>query len=91
MTWFLYVNMDTTAKQIKRMMKQFVNRKIHDMQLVVPRENNRKFHDSLSFEKMILKNGETLLLQLRTEGTDNFEPIESIAGNYDTILAALLN
>ena len=91
MTWFLYVNMDTTAKDIKKMMKQFVQRKIHDMQLVVPRYNNRKFNDSLSIEKMILNNGETIYLLLRMEGSENFETVQSITGSYDTTLSALLN
>ena len=88
-TYFLYVQRDTTAMEIKRMMKQFTNRRIHDIHLTIPRYNNRKFFDTLTFEQMILENGETLLMQLRFPKTDNYETIEQVTGDYDTITGSL--
>lgn len=88
-TYFLYVTRDTTAMDMKRMMKQFTNRKIHDIHFTIPRYNNRKFFDTLSFEQMILQNGETILMQLRFPKSDNYETIEQVTGDYDTITGAL--
>lgn len=91
-TYFLYVTRETTARQIKRMMKQFTGRKIHDIHFTIPRYNYRKFHDTLTLEQMILENGETLLMQMRIIGTDDFEPIETVRdidGEYDTITTSL--
>jgi hypothetical protein len=88
-TYVLYVTQETTARDIKRMMRQFTQRKIHDIHFVVPRYGNRKFHDRLSFEQMILQNGEVLLMQLRKPGTDDYETVEEVTGEFDTIGLAL--
>jgi hypothetical protein len=88
-TYFLYITQETTARDIKRMMRQFTDRKIHDIHFVIPRYGNRKFHDRLSFEQMILHNGETLLMTLRKPGTDDYETLDEITGDYDTITGAL--
>jgi hypothetical protein len=65
MTYFLYTTQETTSRDIKRMTREFTQRKIHGIHSVVPRYGNRKFHDPLSFEQMTLQNGEILLIQLR--------------------------
>lgn len=88
-TYFLYVQRETTSMDMKRMMKQFTNRKIHDIHFTIPRYNNRKFFDTLSFEQMLLENGEIILMQLRFPHTDNYESIEEVTGDYDTITGAL--
>lgn len=88
-TWFLLVTMDTTCMQIKRIMKQFVNLKIHDMQLTIPRHGNRKFHDTHTLEQFSLQNGETLNLHLRIPNSDEFESVEDVTGNYDTITQSM--
>jgi hypothetical protein len=88
-TYFLYITQETTGRDIKRMMRQFTQRKIHDIHFVIPRYGNRKFHDRLSFEQMILVNGEILLMQLRKPGTDDYDTVEEITGEYDTISLAL--
>lgn len=89
MTYFLYVNMNTRSIDIKRTMTQFVDRKVHDMQLTIPRYDNRKFNDSLTFEMMNLVNGETLTLQLRRPGSDQFEDLNDVTGSYNTITGTL--
>jgi hypothetical protein len=88
-TYFLYITQETTARDIKRQMRQFTQRKIHDIHFVIPRYANRKFHDRLSFEQMILHNGETLIMLLRKPGTDDYETIDDVTGDYDTITATL--
>ena len=88
-TYFLYVQRETTAMEMKRMMKQFTKRKIHDIHFTIPRYNNRKFFDTLSFEQMLLENGEIILMQLRFPHSDNYESIEEVTGNYDTITGSL--
>jgi hypothetical protein len=88
-THFLYVTMDTRSIEIKRMMTQFFSdKKIHDMELHIPRFDNRKFADPLTLEMMGLKNGETLTLHLRKDG-DKYEDISEVTGNYDKIQDAL--
>lgn len=90
MTWFLYVNMNTTSIEIKRMMTQFIPKKVHDMQLTIPRYDNRKFADELSLEKMNLVNGETLTLHIRVDpASDKYEELSEVTGNYDTVTTAL--
>lgn len=88
-TYFLYVTSETTARDIKRMMRQFTGRKCHDIHLVIPRYNNRKFNGRISFEQAILQNGETLIMQLRKPGTDDYETLEEVTGDYNTTTATL--
>jgi hypothetical protein len=88
-TYFLYITQDTSGRDIKRMMRQFTQRKIHDIHFVLPRYQNRKFHDRLTFEQMILQNGEILLMQLRKPGTDDYETVEEVTGEFDQIGLAL--
>ena len=88
-TYFLYVTMDTRSIEIKRAMTQFFpDRKIHDMELRIPRFDNRKFNDPLTLEMMNLKNGETLTLHLKKDA-EKFEDISEVTGNYDKIQDAL--
>lgn len=73
-TYFLYVTQDTTAKEIKRILGALLHKKVHDMQLTIPRYGYRKFNNRLSLEQMICQNGETFLLQFRAKGDgDSFE------------------
>jgi hypothetical protein len=88
-TYFLYITQETTGREIKRMMRQFTGKKIHDIHFVIPRYGNRKFHDRLSFEQLILQNGETLVMTLRKAGTDDYETLDDVTGSYDTIAGAL--
>jgi hypothetical protein len=71
------------------MMRQFTGRKIHDIHFIIPRHGNRKFNDRLTFEQMILQNGEILLMSLRKPGSDDYETIEEITGDYNLTTAAL--
>jgi hypothetical protein len=88
-TYFLYVTQEMTGREIKRMMRQFTGRKIHDIHFVVPRYGNRKFNDRLTFEQMILQNGEILLMQLRKPGSDDYETVDEVTGDYNLTTAAL--
>jgi hypothetical protein len=83
------ITQETTGREIKRMMRQFTGKKIHDIHFGIPRYLNRKFHDRLSFEQLILENGETFIMTLRKAGSDDYEALDDVTGNYDTINAAL--
>ena len=76
MTYFLYVTQETTSREIKRSLKEFVNRRIHQMQLTIPRYGDRVFRDTLTMEQVLLQNGETLVLQLQQQGSDTFESLD---------------
>lgn len=90
MTYFIYVTTNTRSIDIKRAMTQFVDRKVHDMQLTIPRYDNRKFNDPLTLEMMNLVNGETLTLSLRrSPGSDQFEDINDVTGSYNTITGTI--
>ena len=88
-TYFLYVTSETTARDIKRKMRQFTGRKCHDIHFLLPRYNYRKFQGRISFEQAILQNGEVLIMSLRKPGTDDYETLEEVTGDYNTTTAAL--
>ena len=88
-TYFLYVTMDTRSIEIKRAMRQyFPDRRIHEMELTIPRFEHRKFNDPLTLEMMCLKNGETLTLHLKKDA-EKFEDVSEVTGNYDKIQDAI--
>lgn len=88
-TYFMYVTSETTAREMKRKMRQFIHRKCHDIKLCIPRYNNRMFNGNISFEQAILVNGETLVMTLRKPGTDDYELLEDVTGDYNTTTAAI--
>lgn len=77
-TIYLNVNQETTSLQIKRMLKQFTNRKIKDMRLLLPRNLNRQFNNEDTIKKFLISDGENVLLQLRNTATNKFPKRPSI-------------
>ena len=77
-TIYLNVNQETTSLQIKRMLKQFTNRKIKDMRLLLPRNLNRQFNNEDTIKKFLISDGENVLLQLRNKATNKFPKRPSI-------------
>ena len=59
-TIYLNVNQETTSLQIKRMLKQFTNRKIKDMRLLLPRNLNRQFNNEDTIKKFLISDGENV-------------------------------
>lgn len=77
-TIYLNVNQETTSLQIKRVLKQFTNRKIKDMRLLLPRNLNRQLDNEDTIKKFLISDGENILLQLRNPTTNKFPKRPSI-------------
>ena len=89
-TIYLNVNQETTSLQIKRMLKQFTNRKIKDMRLLLPRNLNRQFNNEDTIKKFLISDGENVLLQLRNTATNKFPKRPSIILKYSKMFTNLM-
>jgi hypothetical protein len=57
-------------------MRQFIGNEIRDIHFVIPRSGNRKLHNRLSFEQLILQSGETLFMRLRKAWTYDYQTLD---------------
>lgn len=89
-SYFICVTNTTRSIDIKRMLTQFLNLKVHDLQLSVPRLDNRIFNDQMTVENEGLMNGEIINLQLRKTDLNQFEDInEASDDEYTNIIDTL--
>ena len=77
-TIYLNVDPETTSLQIKRLLKQYTNRQIKDMRLLLPRNLNKPFRNEDTLKKFLAADGENIILQLRDQNNNKFPPIPSL-------------